>query len=737
MRPSPQIDTNDSLDTFVAGDKVNVLVPAPMPGPLTYVLAEGQRAVPGSIVKVPLGSRLVLGTVWGPGPEEAAAKKLKTVQEVMDAPAIRKPLREFVDWVADWTLSAPGMVARMVVRGEELLQRDAPVTAVQRTGPAPARMTPMRQKVLDHIGTGETFTKAGLADLAGVSPAVIDGLVKVGTLEKTEIVPKLGRIAPDPDFNPPQLTEGQADAAEALILGQREDADITLLEGVTGSGKTEVYFEAIAHAIRYKRQALVLLPEIALTQALLDRFSERFGALPGEWHSGMPPKARRHVWRGVAEGTVPVVIGARSALYLPFQSLGLIVVDEEHEAAFKQDEWVSYNARDMALVRARCEGAQTILASATPSVETKTNAEAGRFRHMSLPRRFAARPLPTLKAIDLRKTPPERGSWLSPPLVDAMMENLGREEQSLLFLNRRGYAPLTLCRSCGHRFECPQCAAWLVQHRFTQTLNCHHCGHIEKMPSVCPECGSEDTLAASGPGVERIAEEVAQKFPAARTLVMSSDIVGGAKRLRFELEAIAAGDVDIGVGTQLVAKGHNFPNLTLVGVIDADVGLGQGDPRASERTFQLFSQVTGRAGRADKPGAGLIQTYMPDHPVLDALLKHDSERFYRLEAEARRRAHLPPFVRFIAVIVSGSDQQAVRTFARHLKGSAHADDAIEVLGPVEAPLAMLRGRHRYRLLLRGPRGRKSQTYVRQWLSSAGKPRGDIRVDVDVDPQSFV
>lgn len=715
------------------------MVPAPMPGPLTYQVADGQRVVDGSIVKVPLGKRLVLGTVWGASTDEVNPKRLKPIAKVVDAPPVRAPLRSFIDWVADWTLSAPGMVARMVTRGEELMQREPPVTAVRRTGPDPERMTPARKKVLEVMTGSDAYTKPGLADLAGVSTAVINGLITAGTLEQITVQREPGRVEPDPDFDPRTLTAGQADAVDSLLTQGPKDGslDVALLEGVTGSGKTEVYFEVVANALREGRQALILLPEIALTAALLDRFAERFGALPGEWHSGITPKTRRQVWRGVAEGKIRVVIGARSALYLPFQNLGLIIIDEEHEAAYKQEEWVSYNARDMAIVRARFEKAQMILASATPSVETRINAEAGRYRHVPLPARYASRPLPTLSAIDLRRTPPERGTWLAPPLVEAVQDTLERGEQSLLFLNRRGYAPLTLCRHCGHRFECVMCSAWLVQHRFTQTLNCHHCGHVKPMPKACPECGHEGTLVPSGPGVERIAEEVDERFPDARTLVLSSDMMGGPKRLKAELEAVANGEVDIIVGTQLVAKGHNFPGLTLVGVVDADIGFGQGDPRAVERTFQLLTQVTGRAGRAEKPGIGLIQTHMPEHPALQALLAHDADRFYAVEENMRRQAHLPPFVRFVAVIVSGSDPAAVKRHAEHMKTIARPPDGIDVLGPVDAPLAMLRGRHRQRLLVRGPRGRATQGFVAEWLARADRPRGDLRIDVDVDPQSFV
>ena len=411
-------------------------------------------------------------------------------------------------------------------------------------------------------------------------------------------------IPPRPIVAPPDLSYGggalsceQSEAASLLREAVAADRfSVTLIDGVTGSGKTEVYFEAVAATIGRGRQALILLPEIALTHAFLQRFQDRFGAKPAEWHSDLPPRMRERVWRQVAEGQVRAVAGARSALYLPFRDLGLIVVDEEHDPAFKQEDRVFYSARDMAVVRARIGGFPAILASATPSVESRVNADQGRYRRIALSSRFADAALPDIRAVDLRRAPPRRGGFLSPVLLEHVRKTVERGEQALLFLNRRGYAPLTLCRVCGHRFQCPSCSAWLVEHRFRGQLVCHHCGHHEPRPEACPECGTFDHLAACGPGVERIAEEVVGHFPQARTVVLSSDILGGVKRLRLELEAIAKGEADIVIGTQLVAKGHNFPNMTLVGVVDADLGLTNGDPRAAERTFQLLSQVTGRAG---------------------------------------------------------------------------------------------------------------------------------------------
>jgi primosomal protein N' (replication factor Y) len=424
-------------------------------------------------------------------------------------------------------------------------------------------------------------------------------------------------------------------------------------------------------------------------------------------------------------------------LFLPFKELGLIVVDEEHDPAYKQEDRVFYNARDMAVVRAHIGGFPVVLASATPSVESRVNAIQGRYARVALPARFAEAALPDIKAIDMRRAPPARGGFLSPVLLGHMRETLARGEQSLLFLNRRGYAPLTLCRVCGHRFQCPDCSAWLVEHRFRGQLICHHCGHNERRPDACPECGTLDHLVACGPGVERIAEEVVAHFPDARTIVLSSDIMGGVKRLRLELEAIAKGEADIVIGTQLVAKGHNFPNMTLVGVVDADLGLANGDPRAAERTFQLLSQVTGRAGRTGKKSLGLLQTFQPDHPVMRAIVSGDSEAFYEREIAEREKAGLPPFGRLAGIIVSAATRAEAEAHARQLRRAAPAASDVHVLGPAEAPLALISGRHRFRLLVQGERRFDMQAYLRAMLANGPKLRGSVRVQVDIDPQSFL
>ena len=742
------------LEAAAGASVAHVLAPVAVDTAYSYRVPAGLRLRPGQFVEIPLGQRHTTGVVWavdeGPG-----GGNLKSIAKLRDWTPLRRPLLDFIDWVARWTLSPRGMVLRMAIRAPEVAGAPAPRLGLRKTGKTPDRLTPARLRVLAALGDETRLAKSALAETAECGPGVIDGLVDDGALEVVALPSESIAPAPDPDFAPTRLEPDQAQAAQALVEAVESGAfSAILLEGVTGSGKTEVYFEAVAAALRAGRQALILLPEIALTAQFLDRFAARFGVRPAEWHSGVPARRRERLWGAVATGEARVVAGARSALFLPFAELGLVIVDEEHEGAYKQEEGVAYHARDMAVVRARLEGAPIILASATPSIETRVNAEQGRYRWLKLSARFGERSLPRLAAVDLRREGPPRGRWLSPRLIAGVEEGLARGEQSLLFLNRRGYAPLTLCRSCGHRFQCRNCAAWLVEHRFRRALVCHHCDHVEKRPDVCPTCQETDSLTACGPGVERLAEEAQTLFPQARLLVLSSDFPGGLEHLRQKLEEAARGAYDVLIGTQLIAKGHNFPLLTLVGIIDADVGLANGDPRAAERTFQLLQQATGRAGRGEKPGRGLLQTWQPEHPVIAALLSGDVERFYAQETEERRRGALPPFGRLAAIIVSGADRGGAEAHARALARAAFSlaptdrwrlapiggevlQGEMLLLGPAEAPIAMVRGRHRFRLIVKAPRNADIQGFLRALIAAAPPPRGGVRVAVDVDPQSFL
>ncbi|HYZ63967.1 MAG TPA: primosomal protein N' [Acetobacteraceae bacterium] len=727
-----------SLQSHAAGRKrVPVLLPRPFRGPFDYAVPPGQDPQPGEIVLVPLNRREEVGVVWD-GPQDASVpdEKLKPITAVLDVTPLPPALRRFIDWVAGYTLAFPGDVLAMALR-VNALNPDRPAYGWRLPDGAAEGLSKGRALVAEVLADGVPRSTAELARAARVSAGIVRGMAQSGLLEPVPLPVRPPFDIPDPAHPGPVLSPAQLEAGAALREAVAAHAfSVTLLDGVTGSGKTEVYFEAVAECLRQRRQALVLLPEIALSSQWLERFTQRFGVAPAVWHSDLASRTRRVTWRAVAEGGAPVVVGARSALFLPFPELGLVIVDEEHETAFKQEEGVVYHARDMAVVRARLSEACCVLVSATPSLETLANVEAGRYRHITLAKRHGGARLPDIAAIDLRESLPERGRFLSPVLIEAVQETLGRGEQAMLFLNRRGYAPLTLCRVCGHRMQCPNCTAWLVEHRARRALACHHCGHTEPIPPTCPHCLAEHSLVPIGPGVERITEEVDALFPDARRLVMASDTLPGPHAAAEAAHRIAAREVDLIIGTQIVAKGWHFPHLTMVGVVDADLGLAGGDLRAAERTFQLLHQVAGRAGREEAPGRVLLQTFSPEHPVMQALVRGDLAGFMQTEAESRKPGLWPPYGRLGALIVSADTAQGADELARDLGRAAPRGDGITVLGPAPAPLAILRGRHRRRLLLKTRRDVALQPILREWLDRVRVP-GTARVDVDVDPVSFL
>jgi len=732
--------TRQNSSSAAATGVVDVLVPVALNQTYSYRVPRGMELKPGDVVAVPLGPREVVAVVWAKNanPDPRLHNRLKDIGEKLDVPALTGELRSLVDWVANYTLSARGMVLRMTLRMGENLGPERMRMGVRLTGEAPKRLTPARRRLIGVVSDGLLHGKSEAAKEAGVSAGVIDGLVDEGTLT-VEPMPRLSPPpAPDPSHAQPEFSRQQRSAVDAMrALAANGSFHVALLDGVTGSGKTEVYFEAIAETIRRGRQSLILMPEIALTGQFLDRFAQRFGVPPLEWHSALTPRTRARNWAAISAGEAPVVVGARSALFMPYANLGLIVVDEEHDQAYKQDDGAHYHARDMAVVRAHLAKIPIILASATPSVETEVNARKGRYQRVVLPSRFGGAHMPHIEAIDLRREQPSRGRFISPRLTAEIKAAVERREQALLFLNRRGYAPLTLCRACGHRFACTICDAWLVDHRFRQRLVCHHCGFSMPRPHVCPNCAAEESLVAVGPGVERLQEEAASIFPGVRTMVLSSDLITSIETMRSELNEIAEGRVDIIIGTQLVAKGHHFPRLNLVGVIDADLGLGNGDPRAAERTWQLLNQVIGRAGRDQGRGVGYLQTHQPEHPVMKALIACDREAFYASEIEARERTLYPPFGRLASLIISAGDRPTAEGFARKLAALAPRDERVQLLGPAEAPLAVIKGRYRFRLLLKSVRGFDLSEYLRQWLAAGPKTKGNLKLEVDVDPQSFL
>lgn len=767
---APATDVNDRQHdaTAAPASRVPVLLPLPLDGAYDYAVPADMHLAPGDLVVAPLGGREVNGVVWDrPASDETdsiADARLRPVIARHDVPAMPEVQRRFIDWVAGYTLAPPGAVLRMALSAPRAFEPPKPITAYRLAMdvgscnesvppdldalplPPTLRLTPARRRVIALLADGPPRPASELAREAGVGTSVVKGLLEAGVLERVELAQQVRVAQPDPDFEGPALTSGQRAVADQLRArvdeAQGEGGfSVTLLDGVTGSGKTVVYFEAVAAALAQGRQVLVLLPEIALTAQWLQRFRDRFGAPPAEWHSELSGRQRRATWRAVAEGEARIVVGARSALFLPYPDLGLIVVDEEHESAFKQEDGVTYHARDMAVVRARLGERPIVLVSATPSLETVMNVKSERYGLQHLPDRHGSAGLPDIELIDLRGGKPPRveglgQSWLSPRLRTVLQETLDAGEQAMLFLNRRGYAPLTLCRTCGHRLECPNCTAWLVEHRLTGRLQCHHCGYASGLDRPCPDCGDDGSLAACGPGVERLAEEVVALFPEASTRMVSSDTITGPQAAAEFVHEMQAGAIDLLIGTQVIAKGHHFPRLTCVGVVDADLGLTGGDLRAAERTYQLLGQVAGRAGRAERPGRVLLQTYEPEHPVMQALVSGDRDRFLAAEAETREQAGMPPFARLAALIVSGPDPRQLDDLCRVLARKAPRGPGIEVLGPAPAPLAILRRRHRRRFLMRTRKDIAPQKLIRGWLQGLKLPSA-LRLQIDIDPYSFM
>ena len=728
-----------TAEFFYEGDLVAVLTAQPIDRFLDYKAPESGCHL-GAFVEVPLGPRKVLGVVWGKGAGDFDYVKVRSVVRVLNVAPMREEMREFLTRAADYTLTPMSAMLRLATRAPGLGDATSMRTVYRLGSAEPTRVTEARTKVLEVLCDygGLSFTLGELAEMAGVGTSVVKGLVKQGAVSEEDAPRDVPYPRLDPDYGGKELSADQADGAEVLRAALRTDAyGTTLLKGVTGSGKTEVYLEAVAECLRMGRQALVLLPEIALSGEFINRVEARFGFKPAEWHSGVTMTERRRCWKMVGQGAAQLIVGARSALFLPFQNLGLIVVDEEHDTSYKQEDGVLYNARDMAVLRAAINGAQVVLASATPSLESWANVEAGKYTRLVLSSRYGPAVMPKMSAIDMRAEDLPGGTWVSPTLRDAIAERMERGEQSLIFLNRRGYAPVTLCRACGNQIGCDQCDARMVEHRFLNRLMCHQCGETKPMPKVCPHCDAEDKLSAVGPGVERMGEEITALFPDARVAVLSSDLYGSARAMKAHIEQISQGGTDIIIGTQLVAKGHNFPLLTLVGVIDADLGLQGSDLRAAERTFQLMRQVAGRAGRAEKQGEALLQTYQPEHAVIRAILAGDEEKFWAAEAGERKAAGVPPYGRMAGIILSSPNADDVFNLGAEM---ARRDGPLrqigaQVYGPAPAPIARVRGRHRVRLLVKADKAAPLQKALAAWAAQFRLPT-NTRLSIDIDPQSF-
>lgn len=721
---------------------VGILLPLPFNQPFTYKSAEPLQI--GQLVEVPFGRDKQIGVVYELNPVcDLPEEKIKSIVKCFDFPPLSEKLLKFLGWVAKYNMAPLGLVFKMAVSVKAAFE-PSPLTVLYKLSgktlaEAKLKNSDARWHVMDLLKHAP-YTRQEIAKGAGVGQSVIKTLIDSGVLEPVYVENKKEFLEPVGDYVKVNLTLEQQRAAEMLCQKVESGFSVTLLDGVTGSGKTEVYFEAVAKALENDKQVLILVPEISLTTQWLERFQKRFGVRPANWHSGLSLKERVDTWKAIIEGRVKVIVGARSALFLPYTNLGLMVIDESHDHSFKQEDAVNYQGRDMAIVRAKIEHIPLILSTATPDLETMVNVEDGKYDCVKLASRYANACLPDIKILDLKKDKPQKGewgvSWLAPTLVNALNENLERCEQSVLFLNRRGYAPLLICRDCGHRMQCPSCSAWLTEHKNAHKLMCHHCGYVEEIPEFCPHCGSKDGLTACGPGVERVAEEVKHRFPQAKTEILSSDNAGSFTAVSQIIARMERREIDILVGTQIIAKGHHFPDLTLVGIVDADLGLMGSDLRASEQTYQLLSQVSGRAGRGDKKGVVYLQTLYPENNVLKALLNNDRESFMDFEKKSRQLLGYPPYGKLAALIISGSDKYLTGAVAAEFGKTAPHTDYVSVLGPAPATLFLLRDKYRYRLMLKTTKNINIQQVLAQWLKMVKVP-STVKVEVDIDPYSFM
>lgn len=729
-----EVIMNSNPSPVKTSARVSVLLPLPLNDPFDY--ASPFPLKPGTLVKVPFGSRELYGIVWE-GHTSSSPKTLKHIHNAFENVQLPAVTLKFIEWVSEYTMASKGQILKMTLAAPEAFEMkgEALYGLVKR----PQRMTPKRQKILEFFGIHPApLPLSDIAEILNISEGIIKGLIKENVLnqqgERPWEIPG-SRTSQPPQK--PQLSLDQLVAAEDIKKNLDSHSFQTfLLEGVTGSGKTEVYFETIDYVLQSGGQALVMLPEIALSTQWLERFANRFGFQPAIWHSGLGKSQRKSSFRTILEGRTSVIVGARSSLFLPFSDLKLIIVDEEHDGSYKQEEGAIYNARDMAVLRARLSQATCVLASATPSLETELNVQSGKYRHIHLSDRYGGAELPQVQLIDLRKHKSKSQQWISAPLREALQETLSRGEQAMLFLNRRGYAPLTLCQSCGDRIMCPHCTVSLVQHKSFDKLLCHHCGFLTRLPSKCPICQEEGTYSPIGPGVERVYEELQTFLSKARCGLMTSDHLTTQKQIFELVQKIQNHEVDVLIGTQIMAKGHHFPLLTLVGIVDGDSALSGTDLRASEKSFQLLHQVAGRSGREKRRGQVLLQTHGPEHPVMQALVNQDRSTFFALESEQRMLLGFPPYGRLAALILSGKRADEVQKIARLLAKHFPLTEKAELLGPAPAPLSILRGNHRWRLLLKTAKDYPPQPLLKFWLSKIELP-SSVKLQIDIDPYSFL
>ena len=741
----------------IKSKEVAVLLIGPFNDTFDYLIEENINEIsPGQIVLAPFRQRKVVGIIVSEGSKTVSKSKLKNVIDIYELDPIPLPTIDLISFLANWNCVYKGLVLKMVLSPLEAiispqynkvykynLEDGLSIDSIDNK-----KLRSKRKLVLDAlVNSDKEVYETSLIQDIGVSKTILKDMVN-----KNLIVEKLIKIKPDfsKNFiksndikkeNDKPLNEHQKNAVDKINKSiKKNEADCFLLDGVPGSGKTETYFETVQTCLDERKQVLILLPEIALTPDWQKRFYNKFNFNPLVWHSDISKKKRKEIWLSALSGTAGVIVGARSALMIPISKLGLIVVDEEHEPAFKQEENVRYNARDMAVYRAKRSSATIVLASATPSLETFYNMRMGKYIHLTLPKRATGADMPDIKLLDLKLHPPQKGNWISPLLINQIQDKLLKKEQTLLFLNRRGYAPLRVCNSCGNKVKCINCETWLVEHRLDNLLTCHHCGYSKHISNICEVCGNKDQMKSCGPGVERIEEEVQRLFPEAKSITLSSDTMKNQNLLTNAIEQIKNSEVDIIIGTQMVAKGHDFPKLKLVGIIDGDIGLSGGDLRASERSFQLLQQVAGRSGRhtagTNDKGLVYLQTFDTENPIIKAIAQNNRDDFFEKELISRKNANMPPYGRLAAIILSSKFESNLDSFSSDISRLAPSFKNVKIFGPAPAPMYFLRGKYRRRFLIKSDKTVNIQKVLIDWTKKINKP-SNINLTIDIDPFSFM
>ena len=741
----------------IKSKEVAVLLIGPFNDTFDYLIEENINEIsPGQIVLAPFRQRKVVGIIVSEGSKTVSKSKLKTVIDIYELDPIPLPTIDLISFLANWNCVYKGLVLKMVLSPLEAiispqynkvykynLEDGLSIDSIDNK-----KLRSKRKLVLDAlVNSDKEVYETFLIQDIGVSKTILKDMVN-----KNLIVEKLIKIKPDfsKNFiksndikkeNDKPLNEHQKNAVDKINKSiKKNETDCFLLDGVPGSGKTETYFETVQTCLDERKQVLILLPEIALTPDWQKRFYNKFNFNPLVWHSDISKKKRKEIWLSALSGTAGVIVGARSALMIPISKLGLIVVDEEHEPAFKQEENVRYNARDMAVYRANRSSASIVLASATPSLETFYNMRMGKYIHLTLPKRATGADMPDIKLLDLKLHPPQKGNWISPLLINQIQDKLLKKEQTLLFLNRRGYAPLRVCNSCGNKVKCINCETWLVEHRLDNLLTCHHCGYSKHISNICEVCGNKDQMKSCGPGVERIEEEVQRLFPEAKSITLSSDTMKNQNLLTNAIEQIKNSEVDIIIGTQMVAKGHDFPKLKLVGIIDGDIGLSGGDLRASERSFQLLQQVAGRSGRhtagTNDKGIVYLQTFDTENPIIKAIAQNNRDDFFEKELISRKNANMPPYGRLAAIILSSKFESNLDSFSSDISRLAPSFKNVKIFGPAPAPMYFLRGKYRRRFLIKSDKTVNIQKVLIDWTKKINKP-SNINLNIDIDPFSFM